>query len=275
MKLRLKTIWLALLLFLCFGPDSAIAQIQEIKKIHIVSNWDGLGPSGHSELIIERKSDGYRAKGKRIDDGLVRDLLEALNAPPMSPNLSNLGITQNWLDANANLALKSYSAESYERAAENQRALFSTAFRDITLIARLMTRIIRGYSTDDYPSFQMEILKIDGQSVFVSTQEQPIFMLPLVISTDAQEIKTYNANISRAIANLLPLKFTNRERLSGSALLYDVAEKVMQEIETQWNWLDTENKIGPELNLLKDKYVLKETAISYLSSVDVGDIISR
>lgn len=74
-------------------------------------------------------------------------------------------------------------------------------------------------------------------------------------------IKTYNANISRAIASLLPKKFANRERINGEGLRHDLAEAVMRYIEDDWNLLDAENKAGKYLEALRSKFIVETAEI--------------
>lgn len=264
-----------LLLVLLISLTVSAQTTTEIKQIQIVSTWGGLGPAGNSRLIIKRDAKGYKANGKKISDKLISDLLVAIDSPPMPPSLENLGITQDWLNVNAEAALQDYSPQSHKEAFENQKSLFFSSFKNITLLEKLLPEIIGGGWTDDFPRFEMQIDYTNGQMTNVRSQSQPIFMLPWGINKDGEAYLTYNARISTAIANLLPDKFTNRERIAGTRLRYKVAEKVMREIETQWNWLDTENKIGSEIASLRDKYVLNKTAISYTSSIDVNTVDSQ
>lgn len=251
---------------------SVTAQTREVKRIWIVSNWTGLGPTGHSELVIERKPEGYRAKGKKVDVKMVDDLLASIFAPPVnSPSLTNLGITQAWLNANADDAMLKYE----QTAAENLRAIFLRSYSDVSLVERLLPEVYRDWSTDNYPEFSVEITFIDGSLTKVFSSTQWPLMLPWSVSIGERTHRTFDCGISRAIAKLVPAKFTNAVRLSDRALLRAVGVKVRAEIEDEWNWQDTINRLGPELATLPDKFVLTRSKIGRLSSTDAGQAMSR
>src|SRR5262245_29635539 len=99
----------AILLCLSLSTVTALAQIRSVKRIRIVSSWAGLGPSDYRELIVTRRTGSYFANGKKISDELIANLLSAIDAPVVAKaDPANLGITQEWLDANAEKAIKDY-----------------------------------------------------------------------------------------------------------------------------------------------------------------------
>ncbi len=195
-------------------------------------------------------------------------MLKEIKTSIQTPNLENLGITELWLQAFSESALP----ERLKKSHQSEKDLFLTSFRDIKLVEKLLPEILRGGWTDDYPDFELQIQNKDGSLVTISSSRQNIFMIPFVINENAETRFSYNANLSRAIAALLPEKFTNRERLSGEQLSNRIAERVMLEIEEKFNRLETKNKIGTELKQLEERYTLKKTAINGISSVDVGTL---
>src|SRR5215207_9765588 len=125
MKLIIYMWSLTLLLIILPSCLSASARVGEVSQIKIVSAWGGLGKPEHDELVITRKSGGYYAKGNKIKEQLVRNLLSAIEAPVISEfDLPNLGLTQEWLDVNAEPAVKEYAEFYYSTAAPNLRALY-------------------------------------------------------------------------------------------------------------------------------------------------------
>jgi hypothetical protein len=234
---------IATLLCLLFSTATAMAQSRSVEQIRIVSRWTGLGPIEHGELIVTRKSGSYHVNGKKISDELIVNLLSAIDAPGVTePNLANLRITQEWLDANAGKAIEEYAAAYFSLASPNQQALYFSSFKDQKFIENLLPRMFNSWHTDDYPKVDIEITETDGRVIKVSSKAQPLFMLPWVISRGEGELKTYNADIARAVANLMPKKFTNKERLSGVGLGYELAEAVMREIKGRWESLDIKKK---------------------------------
>lgn len=267
-KIRPYTVLLFFIVwFICVSPNS-FAQINDVAAIEIESIWTGLGPTSESKLSLKEKNGEYYVKGKRVNKRLIERLLLELQEPFNIPTVENLGITEAWLQANA----KSTLPERLKKSHQSEKDLFLSSFQDIKLIEKLLPGILGGWWTDDYPEFALQIKRKDGSSVIINSSRQGIFMVPLAIIENGGARFSYNANLSRAIAALLPEKFTNRERLSGKHLSQRIAEKVMLEIEEKLNRLETRNKIGAELLQLEDRYTLKKTAISGISSVDVGTL---
>ena len=211
----------AILLCLSLSTVTAMAQSRSVKQIVIVSGGGGEGDSG--EFVITRKAGAYLAAGVQVPDELIANLLSAIDAPVVAKtNLANLGITQEWLDANAENAMKEYAEDYFSRAAKNQQALYFSSFKDPKLIERVLPDIFDSRHSDDYPIVEVEITETNGRVIKVSSEAQPVFMLPWVISRGGRTLKTYNGNIARAIARLMPDKFANKGRLAGKGLLYDL-----------------------------------------------------
>jgi hypothetical protein len=129
--------------------------------------------------------------------------------------MANLGITQEWLDANAEVAIEAYVNNRNPSITPNRRALHLSSFKDLKIIEKVLLRRFNIKWTDDYPSAEIEITETDGRAIKVSSKTQHLFMLPWTISGDGKELKTYNADISRAVASLTPEDFANKERLAG------------------------------------------------------------
>jgi hypothetical protein len=266
-KMRSYSVLLFALLFIDLSPAS-FGQINDAAAIEINSAWTGMAPASESKLSIEEKSGQYYRDGKRVNKRLIDSLQQEIEAPIFIPSIENLGITQTWLRSNAESALP----ERLKKSHQSEKDLFIAAFQDIKLIEKLLPEILGGGWTDDYPNFDLQIKRKDGSSVIVHSSRQNIFMIPFAISENGKTRFSYNANLSRAIASLLPEKFTNLERLSGTDLSHRIAERVMLEIKEKLNWLETRNTIGTELAQLEGRYTLKKTAISGITSVDVGTV---
>src|SRR5215813_2029804 len=113
---RQKFIFAVCVLFLVHV--STLAQSSEVTQIRIASSWGGLGTPAHDDLTIVRKGTGYYAGDNRVDAKLIDKLLDAFRQPAVPKiDLSNLGITQEWLNANAEKGVREYADEFYSRAA--------------------------------------------------------------------------------------------------------------------------------------------------------------
>jgi hypothetical protein len=230
-----KSALAAILLCLSLSTIIAAAQSGPVSQIRIVSTWAGMGSGGGSngELVIGGESGAYLANGKKIPDELIAGLLSAIDAPVIAkPDLASMGITQEWLNANAEATLEVYTrhilqtsvAPNYPlrmpsgNAAPEQRKLFLSSFKDLKNIERIISELFHRRWTDDYPNVAVTIAKNDGSVVTVYSKAPAPFMLPWVIRKDGKELMTYNADISRAVARLMPEGVVNKRRLSDMGL---------------------------------------------------------
>jgi hypothetical protein len=252
-------IFFALLIF----NFQTFAQSQDVDLIKIRSSWSGLGPAKTSILTIKQKKGKFYADGKEIEARLIDELLKQIGSEEKR-TLESLGITQEWLDANAEKTLPDWLKKSLP----NEKELFLKSFRDIKLVEKILPRLFESwtdekgiyhmkYWTDDYPEVKVEMQKTDGSTIRIASSRQILFMFD-------------NPKLGRAIAALLPKKFANRERLNGDYLSQEIAKEILDEIEDDLNLLKTKNRIGNELEQLKDQYTIRKTDINYLTSIDVG-----
>jgi hypothetical protein len=247
-----------------------MAQQSRIVKVTIESQWGGLGTPSHTEVVISRDGDRYRGKNDQIDARTIESLETAFREPTIvAPEPQNLGINQAWLDANAISAVEKY-AGNFDGAAPNQRALYQTSFTNESLIRRVVPNLFSFIRTDDYPSAKVEVTLEDGSTVSALSTSQYLFMLPWKVKRNGEEISTYNADISRAVAALMPKKATNRSRLAGDGLDVDLAEAVMRHIEQDWKLLNVENRVGGILTTLRGKYVVESAEINPYHGVAYG-----
>ena len=65
---------------------------------------------------------------------------------------------------------------------------------------------------------------------------------------------TYNADISRAVAALLPDESVNKRMLTGDELASEIAGEVISSIEREWNLLGAEERAGEALKTLRTAY---------------------
>jgi hypothetical protein len=255
-------------------PLSAYAQVRAVKQIKITSAWGGLtmnstSPS-YGEVLIEKTATGYYSDGKKIDDSLIRALLFAIHEPVIRhPRLANLGITQERLNANAESGAKEYAEEWFTtRFAPNQKALYFSTFKNLRLVRQILPSIMRGGWSDDFPSFEVEITNTNGTVIKVSSEAQPLFMLPWKLNAGRRTVKTYNAHISLALAKLIPPDFPNRGRISGNGFNGELSKAVFDWLEDDLNLLDAENKAGKYLMLLRSRFTVKTVEINSYHNVD-------
>lgn len=265
-----RFIFTILLLLTAFSL--VFSQTREVKEIKITSAWGGLGPFGQSELTITKKSNGYYSKNSKVEKQLVDDFLKEIDEPELSkPSLTNLGLTQEWLNNNAEKGIKEYASGYFSFGAENQKLLYYKSFTNTQIIEEILPSIFRGGWTDDYPRIEINITEIDGTNSTVRSNAQPLFMLPWEVVRGNKVVKTYNANIAKALVALVPKKFTNRERLTGEGLRSELAKNVMDFIEDNWEILEVQNKAGNTFAELQKDYKIVSAEINSNHDFDFGD----
>jgi hypothetical protein len=117
--------------------------------------------------------------------------------------------------------------------AKNQvcRREFFEALADPNVLQLMVKRHFEGLSLDSWPEFEISIEYENGRIVKLSSRSTRAYMLPWQLERDDDQKPTYNANISRALASLLPEKTLNRWAASTEYFLERaVVEQINLEI---------------------------------------------
>ena len=99
---------------------------------------------------------------------------------------------------------------------------------------------------------------------------QPAFMLPWTPSTDGRKTRTYNADISRAVAKLLPEGALNKDRLQGRGLMDQIVFEMDGSVKQRWQRIGAEDKAGDTLARLREKYTIRRSEVSVLNGLHFG-----
>lgn len=246
-----STRWSAVLCFAIIFLFSVQAQGQ-IHQIAIRSSWGGLGPHADTTIVITPSRDGYTESGQPIARALVNTLVATLREPVISkPDLASLGVTQQWLNANAE-SQKPHSSSAPGDPTPGQRDLFEKSFSDQEVIARVFPKLFQGFHTDDYPAVRVEVTMDDNSKLVAYSRSQFAFMLPWCVGPD--EKASYNSAISHAVSALLPKKTVNKNRLATADLASELSEAVMSEIESAYDLQGVDDKVGSDLSRLRRSY---------------------
>jgi hypothetical protein len=250
----------AIVLFLFGGSVSA----QQPAHTSITIDAAHAGWSSTHRQFVIHVHDGKSYLGdKIIDQRKVDSLLNALREPAItSPNIENLGISRDWLERNV--------APIPKDGAPTQLSLFRESFCDTERIARLLPQLFKFVSFDDYPSVQVTVVLADGQSWFASSKSYYPFMLPWKVSIGGRTQTDYNADISRAVAAMLPSGSLNQPRLSGDELRNELARDVMTDIEEQWDALGVENLAPGSFTILRQRFEVDRARIVPYRGYDFG-----
>jgi hypothetical protein len=212
-------------LLLAFVFVLSACRTQRVTKIVIESGWVGLEKMQQDRLEIVCLEEKCSAQGRPVPMQDVTSLLQVLAAPPMPhAELLNLGITEPWLNESAGRALRGETGCAFT---PEHKALLTSKFTDLQAVKTFLPDLLQPGTNDDSPWMDIVILK-NGETVWqlASRSQSELFMLPWAINGPKKSFTTYNADVSRALARLLPKKFVNRDRMAGAALEHELGSRV-------------------------------------------------
>jgi hypothetical protein len=192
----------------------------------------------------------------------VLDIVRALTAPPLTaPSLSNPGIDQLWLEEQAPSFAQQFGnlGESND---ERQQAFLMKSFTDLALIGKTVPRVVRSSWTDDPVWVHVAVRFANGKTIRAETRNQPPFMLPWTCETNGKKTSTFNADISRSIAKVLPTGTVNKERLQGADLMRAIVFEMDGSVTQRWKQIGAEDRAGEVLERLREKYTIRRYEVS-------------
>lgn len=205
----------------------------------------------------------------------VLELVRALDAPVMSaPSLSNLGISQGWLNEQAVEAAKHFGNLG-EQNDERQQEFLRKSFTDLALIGKTIPRVVKSNWTDDPVWVHVIVRYSDGKTIQAETKNQPAFMLPWTCKRDGRIIRTFNADISRAVAKLLPDNSVNQQRLQGAGLMRQIVFQMDGSITHRWKEIGAEDEAGSALTRIREVYTIRRTEVSEHISLHFGPTLPK
>jgi hypothetical protein len=148
--------------------------------------------------------------------------------------------------------------------------LFRESFTDSKIVAELLPFAFKFVKFDDYPQLTVTVALKDGGRWVCSSDSYYPFMLPWKVNRGHEEETTYNADISRALAALMPQGSVNRNRLSDEELKDWLSDAVMRHIKEQWDLLGVENRAPESFAELRRSFEVQHARINPYRSVDYG-----
>ncbi|HLW84257.1 MAG TPA: hypothetical protein VKR60_03520 [Candidatus Sulfotelmatobacter sp.] len=255
-----------------------------IRRIEITSTWSEMGggpgrahkessPSatdqpGSTHLVIHRQGEVYLRDDHAVDASLVAALAKALSAPAKpEPSLDDLGVTPAWLKANASAVAKHFAETRVTNNGPVHERMLESTFADPVTVNKVVPSLFdkRHYSCADCGR-PILLVKVavnfeDFTTLEASSSSRFPFMLPWRLAGTATDTTAFNADISRAIAALMPEKSTNRARLAGENLATELGGAVMMVVEHQAQMLDVEGKTGGTFHTLRSRYTIEFATI--------------
>ncbi len=97
--MRIQFAVLRVIVFVVLARTCSFAEAQKtVKRVVIYSYAGGLGGDSNTLVTIQRKRNKFLSNGRPVSAVQVQSLVDALSAPPLlKPDMTNLGITQEWL----------------------------------------------------------------------------------------------------------------------------------------------------------------------------------
>jgi hypothetical protein len=252
---RIHLAVLRFIVFVVLARTCSFAEAQKIVKRVVIYSYAGFLEGGsNTQVVIQRKGSKYLLNGQPVSTVQVQSLAAALSAAPLTKlDMTSLSITDEWLTSKVESQWSSVRARATETS---QEKLFRKSFTNLNLIANVLPRILpslRSPDISDYLAFcKVEVVFNDGSKLSDESYSYDVFMLPWSMKGDRI---TYNADISRAIAALLPDESVNKSTLAGDEkLASQLTYAVMASIEREWNLLVPEAHAGEALKTLRTVY---------------------
>lgn len=217
---------LACFLIVMLCPLALSQDARAVRQIEVDSHWMGLEIK-KDRFTIRNVNGSFRHGLVKVEANAIDALVTALKEPPLEkPDLTNLGVTQAWLDARV-------EANTPHFITPTERARFRRSFTDLAAVEGLLPYVFRYSKSDDLPSVQVIVTFADGSRLSAKSQSYYLQMLPWTVDSNGQTHVTYNAKISSAIASLMPKKTTNRERLLASSVEQEIADGIYRQVADQ------------------------------------------
>jgi hypothetical protein len=239
--------------------DSSLQGGERVGRITIHSKWLGFGsppfrwddseiiPDGDQFVVVSRNRmpDPPRDKADGPDEepwvavpsASVDRLLLSIGKPPLErPSPENLRLDSQVLRPYAK-HLAGYQSRLW---ADDQWRLRRAGFSDEQIadllcdadaLPRSVEQVYRTHWTDDSPEMEVRLRMTGGTEFVLESKSQKHFMLPWWIRrTDTRaRFNTFDADVSRALAAILPEGYLNRRVLLGRAGLgEDLAQWVVE-----------------------------------------------
>ena len=188
------------------SASRSVPQPQELPECISIRSVQSAWQLGEATLQITRTAQGFVAGEQPVEPERIQALLRA-TAAPVEPALSPERLIPFIGDVRAELEGAKLPAPLAGRFAARALQLES--------LARILERVHAARVSDDYPSLAVDIEWPGGVSLSLKSESQHPLMLPWAVNGSSS---TWNPDISRAVAALLPDPFLNRRRVAGEAL---------------------------------------------------------
>lgn len=249
---------------------------QEVQSISVVGSWGGLGKPAKSEILLHNST--TMPKGSSASPAALARLASAAREAALAkPSADNLGIDETWLQTHVEIAGRNASSIRFEEGTSVQKQFFRKKFTDSSTLQSRLDDVYKGFHTDDYPAMKFEVHFENGSTLTGTSHSQNPLMLPWCIAVgSAPCTKTYNAHISAALYDLLPKKFSNRERLRDDDSFGDLAPQMglymSSALESEWNMIGVQGKDPVSLAKLREHFTVSYADINTYNDLAFNEV---
>jgi hypothetical protein len=218
----------------CVAALALAASLPVIDSIRIESRWGGLGQPSATTYTIVRRGDHYKRRFATIPQTAVDRFAAAITAAPVERQAALRGLaTREWLMARAS---ERHDGVLAPVCSPEAKRLFAQHLADPEQALKALGSYFSFRWTDDNPFISIDVTFHDRQTIHLESHAQPALMLPWKV----RNAETWNAEIPRAIAGLLP--DGAEPRLTDRNLAVAYAGEVAQEMRVPID--DLEERCG-------------------------------
>jgi hypothetical protein len=254
---------LSLLADLTAAPSTPprIAAAPDRVTIHVTQSGWGFK---QQSLDIRHTDGGFTDGTRSIPEPLLRALVAAATAPPAA----RLDVARLHVDVTAlRRAAEKYAANLPPKVA----ARFVERVCDPKNLPDLGASLVQSGWTDDDPRVEVDITLRGGEHVLLRTTAQGPLMLPWQVVRDNRGDDSYDPELARAVAALLPPKFLNGSRIGGEY----VPDELVRIAEGHWHAeierTSADEKYGAELARLRARFQVTREHVGMMMGFNAND----
>jgi hypothetical protein len=206
----------------CITALALAASFPVIDSIRIESRWGGLGQPSATTYSVVHRGDHYKRRFAAVPQDAVERFAAAITAAPVAKKEGVRRLaTPEWLLARAS---ESNTGVAVPVCSPEAKRLLNQHLANPEEAVKALERYFSARWTDDYPSISIDVMFHDRRTIHLESHAQPALMLPWKIGN----VETWNPEISRAIAGLLP--DDAEPRLTDRRLAMAYVGEVVQEM---------------------------------------------
>ncbi len=248
-------------------PGSSGVDFREITVLSIHAKHMDWG-TVETNLTLWRNQERFISEGHTVPEAVGLNLLAAMQRRPLDKiEPGNLGLTPEWVAANRTKLLTAFGGQEtnaiFPRASARQRTWLTNALFDLDLLGEVVRSSVNTRWTDDYPQISIKFLVNEEAVAELASRAQHTFMVPWTVTWGTNRHTTYDAEISRAVANLLPSGFLHRERIQGNLLsLLTGRFENQPKVQTEMERMVLEESLGPDEDRFLREFELTRRRVS-------------